>query len=43
MIVYREWMVYKDPNVKTWDKNPYKFQGWFLFNVIPLYVKRIGY
>jgi hypothetical protein len=41
MIVYREWMVKKEGI--TWDKNPYKFCGWYLFGIIPLYVKRIGY
>jgi hypothetical protein len=43
VIVYREWIVQKDPNVKAWDKNPYKFSGYFLFNFIPLYIRRIGY
>lgn len=43
MIVYREWIIPKDPQEKTWDKTPYKFSGWFLFGWIPIYIKRIGY
>jgi len=45
MITYREWTAQKDIDrlSKTWDKNPYRFSGWFLFNIIPLYVRRIGY
>jgi hypothetical protein len=42
MITYREWTAQKEQS-KTWDKNPYRFSGWFLFNIIPLYVRRIGY
>jgi hypothetical protein len=42
MIQYREWMVAKPLNVRAWDRADYKMSGWFLFGIIPLYVRRIG-
>lgn len=42
MIVYREWVVEKSTIEKKWNNQPWAFRGWFLFNVIPLYIKRIG-
>ena len=42
MIIYREWITQK-PTGNTWgDKQPYKWQGWFLFGYVPLYIKRNG-
>jgi hypothetical protein len=43
MIQYREWARKKD-NSDGWtiSATPYKFEGWFLFGFIPLYVRRIG-
>jgi len=36
MIVYKTWKKYKrDPFLST-----YWYEGWFLFGVIPLYIKR---
>jgi hypothetical protein len=43
MIQYREWASKKPVDIVAWDRNMYKFQGWFLFGVIPLLIKRIGY
>ena len=44
MIQYREWARPKKQK-DGWQVNantPYKFEGFFLFGIIPLYVKRIG-
>ena len=43
MIQYREWARKKD-STDGWtvNANPYKFEGWFLFGFIPLYIRRLG-
>ena len=37
MIVYRQW--YKGRGLGL---DPWKCEGWFLFGLIPLYIRRLG-
>lgn len=39
MIVYKQW------KRKTWKYsiNDYRYEGWFLFGVLPLFIRRIGF
>lgn len=38
MIVYKQW---KRPHFK-YSRYCYEYEGWFLFGLLPLYVRRIG-
>ena len=43
MIVYKQWIKYYKKYNSNYIKDKYfTYEGWFLFGIIPLYIKRIG-
>ena len=39
MIVYKTWE--KTKSIGSYNRKYYRYRGWFLFGVLPLYIERI--